>query len=285
MKVFHRAADLQEYLRKRRTNNRSVGFVPTMGALHQGHLALVERSREENQLTIVSIFVNPTQFNDPEDLQKYPRSPGKDIELLAGVGCEVVFLPVVAEVYPSVAKETNPPLDFNGLDTVLEGEMRPGHFAGVADVVERLLRLTKPDRLYLGQKDYQQVAIVRSMIRQRNLPVEVCMAPIVRAKDGLALSSRNQRLQPEYRSHASNIYKHLNLLKVNLLNKGKNQTGLIRKTLDVLSEVPGCRPEYLSVIDPDSLEPLIDGSPVTGAVIVTAVWVGDVRLIDNVIVQ
>jgi len=285
MKVFHRAADLQGYLRKRRTNNRSVGFVPTMGALHQGHLALVERSRAENQLTVVSIFVNPRQFNDPEDLKKYPRSPGKDVELLAEVGCEVVFLPTVAEVYPANEEEMHPPLVFNGLDTVLEGEMRPGHFAGVAEVVERLLRLTQPDRLYLGQKDYQQVAIIRSMVRQRGLPVEVCMSQTVRSADGLALSSRNQRLSPTHRSSAPLIYRSLSQLKASFLHGGKNHHRAARQALEALSEIPGFRPEYLSVVDPIKLQPLSETSNVKGAVIATAVWVGEVRLIDNVIVQ
>lgn len=286
MKVFHRAADLQAYLQNRRTNNRSVGFVPTMGALHQGHLSLVELSRSENQLTVVSIFVNPTQFNDQEDLQKYPRTPGKDIELLATVGCEVVFLPPVDEVYPpsSTADATKVPLPFGALETVMEGAMRPGHFAGVAQVVERLLALTLPDRLYLGQKDYQQVAIVRAMVDQKEIPVEVRMAPTVRENDGLAMSSRNLRLTSEARRRAPELFRVLNQARESVL-EGAAPAKVAQMSFELLAAIPGLDPEYFSIFDGDTLQPLSNGQLPERIVAATAVWNGDVRLIDNLIIR
>ncbi|MEM9836131.1 MAG: pantoate--beta-alanine ligase [Bacteroidota bacterium] len=283
MKVFHRSDDLQRYLRDRRTNNRTVGFVPTMGALHQGHLSLVEQSRQDNQLTVVSIFVNPTQFNDPEDLQKYPRTPGRDIEFLASVGCEVVFLPTVEQVYPPDLPAPSP-LGFGTLATVMEGAMRPGHFDGVAQVVHRLLMLTRPDVLYLGQKDYQQVAIVRSMIDQRKVPVAVKMAPTVREEDGLAMSSRNQRLTPAFRRKAPEIYRLLDQCKAEVL-EGESPQRVAKRYLDLLAAIPGFQPEYLDLVDGDTLLPLHDLDAAERAVVATAVWAGDVRLIDNVIIK
>lgn len=284
MKVFHRADDLQRYLQGRRTNNRSIGFVPTMGALHQGHIALVEQSSNENQLTVVSIFVNPTQFNDPGDLEKYPRTPGKDIEFLAEAGCEVVFLPSVAEVYPQGKEEEPQTLEFNTLDKVMEGAMRPGHFNGVAQVVERLLQLTRPDVLYLGQKDYQQVAIVRSMIEQRGINVKVVMVPTVREKDGLALSSRNVRLSPEGRQRAPELYRILSQCQDEVLD-GEDPAKVVKRNFSLLSAIPGLKPEYLEIVDGDSLLPLTDINASERAVVATAVWAGDVRLIDNVVIK
>ena len=244
MKVFHRAADLQRYLKGRRSNNRSIGFVPTMGALHRGHLSLVEQSAEDNQLTVVSIFVNPTQFNDPGDLEKYPRTPGRDLEFLAAAGCEVVFLPSVDEVYPPDLPHNSQPLDFSSLDKVMEGAMRPGHFNGVAQVVERLLQLTQPNVLYLGQKDYQQVAIVRSMIRQRGIDVAVVMSPTVRENDGLALSSRNVRLDAEGRKRAPELYRILSQCQAEIL-EGTDPVVVARRNFDLFAAVPGLKPEYL----------------------------------------
>lgn len=284
MKVFHRADDLQRYLQDRRTNNRSIGFVPTMGALHQGHLSLVEQSRSENQLTVVSIFVNPTQFNDPKDLQKYPRTPGKDIEYLAGVGCEVVFLPSVEEVYPPSLVDHGPELAFGTLDQTMEGAMRPGHFAGVAQVVERLLALTQPNVLYLGQKDYQQVAIVRSMVQQRGIDVAVVMSPTVREKDGLALSSRNVRLSAEARKRAPELYRVLQQCQQEL-EEGDLPTEVAKRNFSLLAAIPGLRPEYLEIVDGDTLLPLTELDNSERVVVATAVWAGEVRLIDNVVVQ
>lgn len=283
MKVFHRAQDLQRYLSNLRTNNRSVGFVPTMGALHQGHLSLVELSRLKNQVTVVSIFVNPTQFNDAADLEKYPRTPGKDIELLDTVGCEVVFLPTVEEVYPNGLDHEIQALDFGQLEKVMEGAMRPGHFAGVAHVVERLLDLTNPDRLYMGQKDYQQVAIIRSMIAQRGIDVKLVVGPTVREIDGLAMSSRNVRLNENLRERAAELSRVLSDAKSAILAGGLPPEVAARSS-DLLAALPGFKVEYFEVFDGDSLQP-VNEAKAKSIVIALAVWVGDVRLIDNVIVR
>ncbi len=287
MKVFHRTADLQTYLADRRTNNRSLGFVPTMGALHQGHLSLVALSQQEQQLTVVSIFVNPTQFNDPEDLRKYPRTPGKDLELLASVGCDIVFLPQVEEVYSPeweerAAKQT--PLVFGSLDQTMEGAMRPGHFAGVAQVVERLLELTLPDVLYLGQKDYQQLAIIKAMVAQRALAVLVKMVPTVREADGLAMSSRNQRLLPANRQSAAEIYRILEETKTAIV-AGEKVEQSCQQAIEQLAQIPDFKPEYLVLADGESLLPLEEYDANRRAVLATAVWAGEVRLIDNVILE
>ncbi|MCB0637818.1 MAG: pantoate--beta-alanine ligase, partial [Lewinella sp.] len=204
MYLFQGVSQLQRHLAAERVNNRTVGFVPTMGALHEGHLALVRQSLAENQVTVCSIFVNPTQFNDSDDLKKYPRTPGKDLEKLAMVGCDVAFLPNVAEVYPP-GLDTALPLDLAGLDRSLEGAHRPGHFAGVVQVVKRFLDLVEPHRLYLGQKDFQQQLIIRHMVQALNLPVKVLTVPTVREPDGLAMSSRNTLLDPAIRPAAPRL--------------------------------------------------------------------------------
>ncbi|MGB3545735.1 MAG: pantoate--beta-alanine ligase [Saprospiraceae bacterium] len=282
MKLFRRSADLREYMRSRRTNNRSVGFVPTMGALHAGHLSLIELSAAQNQQTVCSIFVNPTQFNDPADLAKYPRTPGRDLELLAAAGCQVTFLPSVEEVYP-VGLDTSLDLNFSPLDTVMEGAERPGHFAGVAQVVHRLLELVRPDRLYLGQKDYQQVAIIQELLRQTESAVVPVVVPTVREADGLAMSSRNVRLTEELRAAAPAIYRALGELRTDLL-AGTGLETARAAALRTLTDTPGLRPEYLSVFDGRSLQPIGGTEGVDSVVAAAAVWAGEVRLIDNIVV-
>lgn len=259
------------------TTNRTFGFVPTMGALHEGHLALIRRARAENSFTICSIFVNPTQFNEASDLEKYPRTPSKDIELLAGVGCDMLFMPPVAEVYPPDGYET-PQVEFGRLSQVMEGMFRPGHFEGVAQVVYRLLEIVQPTRLYMGQKDYQQYLIIQELIRQTGLPVELVMHPIVREPDGLAMSSRNVRLQPEYRDRAAVLYKTLQGAKKQLrrLSPADVQEWALRQL-----SIPGFRPEYFEIVDAQTLQPAAsvgDGRPLIACM---AVWAGEVRLIDN----
>jgi pantoate--beta-alanine ligase len=285
MKVFHHASDLRAYLSNLRTNNRSVGFVPTMGALHQGHRSLVELSQKDNQVTVVSIFVNPTQFNNAEDLEKYPRTPGKDLEYLAMVGCEVVFLPTVAEVYPAEpATEPEAPMQFGSLETVMEGAMRPGHFAGVAQVVKRLLELTRPDRLYMGQKDYQQVAIIRAMLRQTGLEVKLVIGPTIREDDGLALSSRNLRLSTQARRWAPELHQSIQQLKTEVLAGTPIKT-ISSRSADLLRAIPGFRVEYVEVFNGDSLQPITELNEAESVVVALAVWAGDVRLIDNIIIR
>ncbi|MEM8585027.1 MAG: pantoate--beta-alanine ligase [Bacteroidota bacterium] len=279
MFIFRRAAELQAFLQRRRTHGRSLGFVPTMGALHAGHLSLVERAQAENELTVASVFVNPTQFNEAEDLRTYPRTPGKDCELLAQVGCGLVFLPTVEEVYPK-GGHLSPKLVFDGLDTRLEGEHRPGHFDGVAQVVTRLLELVQPDRLYLGQKDAQQVAILRSTIKQIESPVEIVAVPTVRDHDGLALSSRNARLSAEARREAPAIYEALKRTSAGLKD-GLDAASLLAQAKAYINAFASLKVEYLELVDAEQMKPIQTYRAEQAAILVTAVWAEDVRLIDN----
>jgi pantoate--beta-alanine ligase len=279
MYLFQRSVDLQNWLQTVRGHNRKVGFVPTMGALHDGHLSLIRQSGAENTFTVCSIFVNPTQFNDASDLEKYPRTPGRDIDLLAGAACDVLFLPTVEEVYPPDL-DTSVSVDLHPLDAVMEGAFRPGHFAGVVQVVHRLLQLVQPDRLYMGQKDYQQLTIIREMIRQLDLPVKLVMAPIRRETDGLAMSSRNVRLTPEYRAAAPAIYRILEQVKEQVEEKSVQE--LENWAMGELTEA-GLRPEYVEIVDGYSLQTISRMSETKQAVACVAAWAGDIRLIDNLI--
>jgi pantoate--beta-alanine ligase len=283
MYLFQRVGDLQAFLQAERANYRSVGFVPTMGALHEGHLALVKRAKAENQIAVCSIFVNPTQFNQAEDLMKYPRTPGKDIALLAQVGCDVLFFPTELEIYPP-GLETRLDIDLAGLDTVMEGAHRPGHFAGVVQVVKRLLDLVQPHRLYLGQKDFQQVSVVRQMMRVLALPIELVMAPTVREADGLAMSSRNVRLSAEGRALAPKLYEALSQLRQQAL-KGALAPAAAEAQAIATLEQAGFRPEYVSIVDGHSLRPLAALSDATYVVVCAAAWLDGVRLIDNLVIK
>lgn len=281
MLLFKKNKDLQEYIRRIRKQKRPIGFVPTMGALHKGHTSLIRAAQQDGQLVVCSIFVNPTQFNEQRDLDAYPRTPHKDIEALERVGCDVLFMPDAAEIYPPEL-DTTLELDFGQLDKVMEGAFRPGHFDGVAQVVKRLLDIVQPDSLYMGQKDYQQLSIIRYMIRQLNLPVRLVMCPIIREKDGLAMSSRNVRLDPGIRQRASILYQTLAQAKSWL--KKIPPSEVEQKAMAKL-EIPGFRPEYFKIVDVDTLlEPVEPGSP-NGWIACTAVWAGDVRLIDNMFVK
>jgi pantoate--beta-alanine ligase len=204
MRVIHTIAELKELLQQHRQEGKTIGFVPTMGALHKGHITLVERCVAENDICVVSIFVNPTQFNNHEDLRLYPRTPEEDYELLRSTGTDVVFAPSVEEIYPGPDIRI---FDFGLLDKVMEGAFRPGHFNGVAQVVSKLFAFVEPHKAYFGEKDFQQLAIVREMVKQQELPVEIVGVPTVREQNGLAMSSRNQRLSVEQREHASEIHR------------------------------------------------------------------------------
>lgn len=282
MYVFRRVSDLQAYLRKQQVNNRTVGFIPTMGALHNGHLALIRTSLAANQVTVCSIFVNPTQFNDAKDLEKYPRLPSKDLSLLAKVGCQVVFLPTVAEVYPPEGLDM-PTVDLGGLEFPMEGAKRPGHFAGVVQVVARLLDIVKANYLYMGQKDYQQQAIIRRMITVLQLPVQLKTVATQREADGLAMSSRNVLLSSEHRAQAPQLYETLKWVAESLAeNKtpdGLEQQALARLTTDYLQA------EYFSIVDGHTLQTVSDSNAHDLIVACTAVWAGEVRLIDNMIIK
>jgi pantoate--beta-alanine ligase len=279
MYVFQYSADLHRYLALYRASNRTLGFVPTMGALHEGHLSLVRRSMNQDDLTVCSIFVNPTQFNDSEDLKKYPRTPEKDIALLSKAGCPVLYMPAVTEVYPDEAP-ADIEFSFGALEQVMEGAFRPGHFRGVAQVVARLLHLVQPQRLYLGQKDFQQTAIVAEMLRQLHSEVQLDIVPTMREPDGLAMSSRNARLSPEFRKVAPAIYKAL--LDARRLYPHRSAADIGAHALQALSAA-GLRPEYFDVVDGRTLLPVQNGRKAESAVACVAAWAGDVRLIDNMV--
>jgi pantoate--beta-alanine ligase len=278
MLVFKTRSELQAYLQARREQGAKIGFTPTMGALHQGHLSLIQLSKRENDCSVCSIFVNPTQFNDPKDLEKYPRTPGKDLVLLDSVGTDVVFIPPVEEIYPP-GLDASLPLDLGPLDQVLEAEFRPGHFKGVAQVVKRLLDLVGPDNLYMGQKDFQQITIVGAMIRQLNLPVRLVRGETLREADGLAMSSRNVRLSAENRAKAPIIFQTLQWVKSKLGSVPVSE--LENEALQRLS-IPEFRPEYFRIVRTDNLQ---SGQPGDGLVACVACWAGDVRLIDNLILE
>ena len=286
MLIFKKVADLRQWLDRQAL---PIGFAPTMGALHEGHLELIRMAKREGCLAVASIFVNPTQFNDPKDLEKYPRTPEKDAALLLSAHCDALFIPEVVEVYPPEVNLTID-LDFRQLDQVMEGEFRPGHFKGMATVVNRLLDIVRPDKLYMGQKDFQQLSIVRDMIRQLQLPVELVMCPTVREPDGLAMSSRNVRLTPEMRQIAPLIHQILQWART-ALETDRSVPEIQAEALKKLSDA-GFRPEYFDLVDGVSLLPIADNGAIqsmqeTGEggqiVACTAVFAGEVRLIDNLV--
>lgn len=216
MYLFKLKEDLQGFLATARDNGATIGFVPTMGALHQGHLSLINEARQHCSLVVCSIFVNPTQFNDPSDFEKYPITIEKDIQLLTGAGTDVLFLPSVAEMYPEGLTAQGPHYDFGELETVLEGAYRPGHFQGVGRIVHKLLDIVQPKQLFMGQKDLQQCLIVKHLLKLTGLPIEMVICPTLREPDGLAMSSRNMRLSPEERQNAVALYRALRYIRENI---------------------------------------------------------------------
>ena len=277
MDIITTVAELKNRLDGCRKGGKSVGFVPTMGALHKGHGELVSCSVKENDITVVSIFVNPTQFNNSDDLDLYPRTPEKDYDLLNGLGVDVVFYPSVSEIYP---KPDNRVFDFGGLDKVLEGEYRPGHFNGVAQVVSKLFNIVMPDKAYFGEKDFQQLAIVKQMVKQLNMTVEIIGIPIVREQSGLAMSSRNQRLTEEEKMTASAIYRVLKE-SVSMITEYSPEI-ISSRVVEELNSIPGLRVEYFSIVDSVSLETVTSWNSAESIVGCIAVFCGEVRLIDNI---
>ena len=280
MLIFHTAADLHKYVQH---ESRGVGFVPTMGALHAGHRSLLARAREDRHLTVVSIFINPTQFNDPEDFRKYPVSLGADILLLEEAGCDVLFLPSVEEVYPDGAAQTLA-YDFGLLEAVLDGAHRPGHFRGVGQVVARLVEMVKPRALYLGKKDYQQCLVITDLVRQMGLQdaLAIHLCPTVREPDGLALSSRNRRLTEPQRAVSGTIYQCLVQIQT---KRGSAPFSVVRKECEELLQARGFEPEYVALADARTLE-VVDayeaGRPLVALI---AARIGGVRLIDNLVLE
>lgn len=277
MKVIHTIKDLQAELSVLKAQGKKVGLVPTMGALHAGHASLVKRSVNENEVTVVSVFVNPTQFNDKNDLVKYPRTLDADCKLLEVCGATYAFAPSVEEMYPEPDTRQ---FSYAPLDIVMEGAFRPGHFNGVCQIVSKLFEAVKPHRAYFGEKDFQQLAIIREMVRQMQFDLEIVGCPIVREEDGLALSSRNARLSAEERENALKISQTL------FKSRTFAATHTVGETLkfveDAIAAVPGLRLEYFEIVDGNTLQKVDNWNQTSYVVGCITVFCGDVRLIDNI---
>ncbi len=275
MEVFEHIHPVRQWLASRRTEGGPTGFVPTMGALHEGHIALVRKARNENGIVSCSIFVNPIQFNNPEDLEKYPRTIERDLEMLQKAGCDLVFIPSVKEMYPEPVAEK---YDFGPLELVMEGKFRPGHFNGVAVVVKKLFDIFTPDRAYFGEKDYQQLCVIKELVRKHTLPIEIVPCETVRETDGLAMSSRNARLTPEERAIAPEIYRTMIRARQSV---GKYSVEETRNAAIRSLERAGFKIDYIEMASVPDLNP-VDSWPENGPVrIFIACFLGKVRLIDN----
>jgi pantoate--beta-alanine ligase len=281
MILFKKTSDLHKWLDAQREKESSIGFAPTMGALHAGHISLVENSKKGSDITVSSIFVNPAQFNDPKDFQKYPITLEKDIYMLEAAGCDVLFLPSADEIYPE-GTGTKEEYDLGHLETMLEGKYRPGHFQGVCMVVSRLLKIVKPDYLYLGQKDYQQCMVINKLIAligmQDMINVKVCAT--LREPGGLAMSSRNMRLGEKERERAATIYQCLSFIKMNF--KKGNTASLVNKATEMLLQ-KGFRIDYVAIADAADLSPVNEWDGKQPAVALVAAFINEVRLIDNML--
>lgn len=277
MRVVKTISELKSLISGYKQENKTVGLVPTMGALHAGHKSLVDRARKENDIVVVSVFVNPTQFNNKQDLATYPRTEERDCALLEAAGCDVVFMPAVEEVYP---EPDNRQFDLGAVAEVMEGAHRPGHFNGVAQIVSKLFGFVEPDRAYFGEKDFQQIAVIRKMVQLEGFKLQIVACPIKREDDGLALSSRNVRLTAKQRQLAPNIYRVLK----ESCNFAKSHT--VAETekfvVDSLNALPQMEVEYYSIVDALTMQPVsdwADADSITGCI---TVYCGEVRLIDNI---
>lgn len=277
MKIFEKKSELTAELTKQKQLGHTIGFVPTMGALHTGHLSLLECANQQNDISVVSVFVNPTQFNNPEDLKKYPRDVDSDIKLLEAAGCNYLFLPEVEEMYPETDTRQ---FDFGTLATVMEGKFRPGHFNGVGQIVSKLFDVVMPHKAYFGQKDFQQVAIIHRLVELQRYDIEIVVCPIVRHEDGLAMSSRNMRLNAQQRAVAPIIY--------HTLEAAKHFAGTVslaslkEMVINRINITKGFEVEYFEIVDKKTLvEPIAWGEYKTLTACI-AVYCGDIRLIDNI---
>jgi pantoate--beta-alanine ligase len=277
MKIYETVSDLQKELRTLRRQKKTIGFVPTMGALHEGHLTLVRKCVAENDVCAVSIFVNPTQFNNKSDLENYPRTLSEDAKLLESVHCSIIFAPSENEIYPEPDTRI---FDFGQLGEVMEGKYRPGHFNGVAQVVSRLFDVVQPDRAYFGEKDFQQLAIIREMVKQYRMPVEIVGCPIVREADGMALSSRNARLSKEEREKAV-LISHTLLKSCNFADE-KSVPELKAWVVNQINSEPLLEVEYFDIVDAVTLQSVDDWNDSRSVIGCVTVYCGDVRLIDNI---
>jgi len=285
MQTITTVAELSAAIAAAKLSHKSIGLVPTMGALHQGHLSLVDKARSQNDLVVVSLFVNPIQFNNQEDLAHYPRTLQADLQALAPLA-DIAFAPSVEEMYPRPVEET---YHFGPIEEVMEGPRRPGHFSGVAVVVRRLFELAQPDRAYFGEKDFQQIAVIRSLLQQMNSAIQLVSCPIVRADDGLALSSRNMRLSPGARQAAPAIYATLQqAVEMSECEDVESVRDFVLDTLSSFHEVNGLpqglqfEPEYFEIIDDATLQPVAGWDQGKGVVGCIAVWLDGIRLIDMI---
>ena len=270
-------AELQRIVKLDKTNGKSIGFVPTMGALHNGHLSLIEQSKKKTDITVVSIFVNPTQFNNKSDYQNYPITLDTDIEKLKNIGCDYLFLPDINEMYPEPDTRI---FNFDGIDLIMEGQFRPGHFNGVAQIVSKLFDAVLPDAAFFGQKDFQQLAIIKKMVMQLNYKIEIIGCPIVRESDGLAMSSRNVRLSKLEREKALLLSKSLKEIKMLSQNYTIEEVKTIVEARFINDSIFSF--EYLEIVDDTYLKPIKNWNEPVQKVVCIAVFVGEVKLIDNI---
>lgn len=277
MKIVKSKADLEVILQSSRSGQSSIGFVPTMGALHEGHISLIDKARQAGDFTVCSIFVNPTQFNDPKDFEHYPVTIEQDIAMLTDAGCDVLFLPSVAEMYPEGTTQLES-YDLGYVETVLDGAARPGHFQGVAQVMSRLLDAVRPENLYMGQKDYQQCLVVKRLLELRGDQTHIHFVPTKREQDGLAMSSRNRRLGESQRALASLLYQCLVSIEA---QNGVLSFGVVKKECLDLLEHKGFTADYVSLADADTLEILEEYDASRNMIALIAAFIGPVRLIDN----
>jgi pantoate--beta-alanine ligase len=295
MIIFNTKGELSTYLNGFNSKSAIVGFVPTMGALHPGHISLIEIAKNQCDLVVCSIFVNPTQFNDMSDLDKYPRTLEADIHLLESAKCDVLFAPEISEIYTNeelLMKKNHiedtswmdgHKVDFDLLDKVMEGALRPGHYNGVAQVVSKLFKIVKPMKAYFGQKDFQQYTIIRSMVKQMEMPIEIISCPIIREADGLAMSSRNIRITSEERKSIPVINNTLQLVKaMSTLFPIAELKGIVENTVPEKNFI---ELEYFEIVDAETLQPITDLQATTSAVACIAVKLSKVRLIDNIVLK
>lgn len=274
MKIFETIKQVQAFTKEAKQDDKRIGFVPTMGALHDGHMSLVREARQQNDVVVVSIFVNPIQFNNPEDLDKYPRTLEQDSAMLKAEGCDAIFYPSVEEMYPQ--KETKE-YDFGELATVLEGACRPGHFNGVGIVVKKLFDIVTAHTAYFGKKDFQQLAIIRRLVQIENIPIQIIACDTRREEDGLAMSSRNRRLSQQKRKIAPKIFQTLQMVKT----KKNHEIPEDIETLALKELQAEFKTEYFKIADGYTLQPIINWSDTDYPVALVAAFLGDVRLIDN----
>ncbi len=280
MEIFKTKKELRAYLDKN-TRSKKTAFVPTMGALHQGHLSLIEEAQRIADLVICSIFVNPTQFNDPRDLEKYPKPIERDIALLESIHCDVLFLPAVEEIYPDPQEAWH--IDLGQLDSIWEGQHRPGHFQGVTQVVYKLFQIVQPSIACFGQKDFQQIRIIQKMLDIMKLHVRLFIAPTVRDENGLALSSRNMRLSPEGKVKAHVLFKALQTVKSDFSTRSVQE--LKERATTLIRATEGVELEYFAICETQTLQEAYDIVEGKNYVVLVAAWVEGVRLIDNMLIQ